>query len=102
MTRPEVMKLEYSLKLKKAQWLAACGHMSTSSQSMHFILSLRLYSSLITLGLGYTTTTHCRPAPSSVRKRQITLTATKQQEDDHSKAMVSFLIAFNWMTKGQD
>ena len=30
----------------KAQWLAACGHMSASSQSLHFILSLRMNSSL--------------------------------------------------------
>ena len=28
--------------------LAACGHVSASSQSLHFILSLRLYSSFIT------------------------------------------------------
>ena len=64
----EVIKLEYILKLKikrndwllvdtswvhsqtqnKAQWLAACGHVSTSSQSLRFILSLRMYSSFIT------------------------------------------------------
>ena len=27
----------------KAQWLAACGHVSASSQSLRFILSLRMY-----------------------------------------------------------
>ena len=44
-----VIKLEYSLRLKiKAQWLAACRHVSASSQSLHFILSLRMNSSLIT------------------------------------------------------
>ena len=32
----------------KVQRLAACGHVSASSQSLHFILSLRLYSSFIT------------------------------------------------------
>ena len=32
----------------KVQWLAACGLVSTSSQSLRFILSLRLYSSLVT------------------------------------------------------
>ena len=32
----------------KAQWLAACGRMSASSQSLCFILSLRLNSSFIT------------------------------------------------------
>ena len=42
-----------------AQWLAACGHMSASSQSLGFILSLRLYSGFITsrpglLGLHHT------------------------------------------------
>ena len=38
----------------KAHRLAACGHMSASSQSLRFILSIRLYSSFITsrLGLG--------------------------------------------------
>ena len=36
----------------KAQWLAACGHVSTTSQSLRFILSLRLYSSFITSGPG--------------------------------------------------
>ena len=33
----------------KAKWLAACGHMSASNQSLPFILRLRLYSSFITL-----------------------------------------------------
>ena len=32
----------------KAQWLAACLNVSASSQSLRFILSLRLYSSFIT------------------------------------------------------
>ena len=32
----------------KAQRLAACGHVSASSKSLCFILSLRLYSSFIT------------------------------------------------------
>ena len=32
----------------KAQWLAACGHVSESSQSLRFILSLRMNSSFIT------------------------------------------------------
>ena len=32
----------------KAQWLAACGHVSTSSQSLSSILSLRMNSSFIT------------------------------------------------------
>ena len=32
----------------KAQWLAACGHVSASSQSLRFILSLRMNSSFIT------------------------------------------------------
>ena len=45
----EVIKLEFMFRLKnKAQRLAACGHVSTSSQSLRFILSLRLYSSFIT------------------------------------------------------
>ena len=33
----------------KAQWLAACGHTSASSQSLRFISSLRMNSSFITL-----------------------------------------------------
>ena len=32
----------------KAQWLAACGHVSASSQSLRFILSLRMNLSFIT------------------------------------------------------
>ena len=32
----------------KAQWLADCGHVSASSQSLRFILSLRMNSSFIT------------------------------------------------------
>ena len=32
----------------KAQWLAACGHVSACSQSLRFILSLRMNSSFIT------------------------------------------------------
>ena len=32
----------------KAQWLAACGHVSANSQSLRFILSLRMNSSFIT------------------------------------------------------
>ena len=55
---PEVIKLEYSLKLniKRNDWLF-CGHVSVSSQSLRFILSLRMNSSLITsgpaLGINY-------------------------------------------------
>ena len=40
------------------QWLAACGHVSASSQSLHFILSLSLYSSFITSGPGFKCRTH--------------------------------------------
>ena len=45
-----VIKLKYSLKLKMKHndWLAACGHVSASSQSLGFILSLRMNSSFIT------------------------------------------------------
>ena len=38
----------HSQTQNKAQWLAAWGHVSASSQSLRFILSLRLYSSFIT------------------------------------------------------
>ena len=38
----------HSQTQNKAHWLAACGLLSASSQSLHFILSLRLYSSFIT------------------------------------------------------
>ena len=41
----------------KAQWLAACGHVSASNQSLRFILSLRMNSSFIT----------SRPALSSTK-----------------------------------
>ena len=46
----KVIKLEFIFKLKiKYQRLADGGHAYTSSQSLHFILSLRLYSGFITL-----------------------------------------------------
>ena len=38
----------HSQTQNKAQWLAVCGHVSASSQSLRFILSLRLYQSFIT------------------------------------------------------
>ena len=38
----------HSQTQNKAHWLAACGHVSASSQSLRFILSLGLYSSFIT------------------------------------------------------
>ena len=38
----------HSQTQNKGQWLAACRHMSASSQSLRFILSPRLYSSFIT------------------------------------------------------
>ena len=44
---PKVIKLEFIIRLKKEQSLAVCGHVSASSQSLGFILSLRLYSSFI-------------------------------------------------------
>ena len=48
----EVIKNEYNKN--KDQWFTACGHVSASSQSLHFILSLRLYLSFISSrpGLG--------------------------------------------------
>ena len=46
---PQAYKtLVQSQTQNKAQWLDACGHVSASSQSLPFILSLRLYSSFIT------------------------------------------------------
>ena len=50
---PEVIKPEYSLKLKIKcnDWLLA--DMSASSQSLCFILSLRMNLSFITLGPGW-------------------------------------------------
>ena len=38
----------HSQTQNKAQLLPACGHVSASSQSLRFILSLRMYSSVIT------------------------------------------------------
>ena len=51
---PKVIKLEFILKQNKVLWLAACRYMSTRSQLLYFILSLRLYSSSITYGPGHT------------------------------------------------
>ena len=41
-TLTEVIKLVHSQTQNRAQWLAACGHVSTSSQSLCPILSLRM------------------------------------------------------------
>ena len=38
----------------KAQWLVTCGHVSASSQSLRFVLSLRMNSSFITSRPGHT------------------------------------------------
>ena len=48
---PNVIKLVHSQTQNKVQWLVACAHVSASSQSLHFILSLRMNSSFITSGL---------------------------------------------------
>ena len=46
--RPRGYKTWVHSKSKiKAQWLAACGHVSATSQSLRFILSLRVNSSFI-------------------------------------------------------
>ena len=51
----------------KAQWLAACGHVSASSQSLYFILSLRMNSSFIT----------SRPGLSVLGAKKLTLNLLK-------------------------
>ena len=43
----------HSQTQNKVQWLAGCGHVSAISQSLRFILSLRMYSSFITLRPGF-------------------------------------------------
>ena len=40
----------HSQTQNKVQWLATCRYVSSSSQSLRFILSLKLYSSFITSG----------------------------------------------------
>ena len=58
MTRPRGYKTWLQSQTQsKAQWLAACGHMSTSSQSLCFILSLRMNSSFTTSRPGNATIT---------------------------------------------
>ena len=48
-TRPRSYKTwVHSQTQNKVQWLAACGHVSASSQSLHFIFSPRLCSNFIT------------------------------------------------------
>ena len=56
-TRPRGYKTwVQSQTQNKAQWLAACGHVSTSSQSLRFILSLRMNSRFITSRPGLNAT----------------------------------------------
>ena len=49
----EVKTLVHSQTQNKAQWLDACGLVSASSQSLRFILSLKLYSGFITSRPGF-------------------------------------------------
>ena len=51
----------------KPQWLAACGHVSASSQSLHYILSLKMNSSFITSRPGPKPNTQCAPITANVR-----------------------------------
>ena len=43
---PYLLRVHFQTQ-NNAQWSAACGHVSASTQSLRFILSLRLYSSYI-------------------------------------------------------
>ena len=54
-TRPRCYRTwVHSQTQNKAQWLAACGHVSASSQSLRFILSLRMNSNFKTSRPGFT------------------------------------------------
>ena len=74
---PEVIKLEYSvsLKCKIKLRLAACGHVSASSQSLRFILSLRWKSSFKTLRpvLGLVGLRFCGFMSGSTQKLKVSL-----------------------------
>ena len=71
----EVIKLEFilRLKIKHNHWLladtCACGHISASSQSLCFILSLKMYSGFITLRPGTSRTWNNIPYYSTVHIR---------------------------------
>ena len=70
----EVIKHEYSLKLeiKRSAWLLAdTWLLSASSQSLHFILSLRMNSSLITWRPG------CHVGPLKTQSLMVALWVAK-------------------------
>ena len=81
----------------KAQWLAACGHVTASSQSLRFIFSLRMNSSFITSrpesndsdllvfeSSTYLSINHTHPAPTSMLKRQQSKEESKDLESTQS------------------
>ena len=88
MTRPRCYKTwVHSQTQNKAQWLAAWGHVSVSSQLVCLILSLRLYSSFITSRPGTATVTEHRPTHGTKKQRQRTLTWTCHQE--HAQVQIN-------------
>ena len=87
MTRTQDYKTwVHSQTQNKAQWLAAYGHVSESSQSLRFILSLILYLSSITLRPGNATITEHRTSYGTSKKRYRANTA-KWQKKKHNWAM---------------
>ena len=59
----------------KVQLLAACGHVSASSQSLRFILNLRLNSNCLTSGAG-NATIHTPDQPTDRESGQMAISAT--------------------------
>ena len=73
----------HSQTQNKAQWLAVCGHVSASSQSSRFILSLSLYSSFITSRPGtdppMKVLCHCRHRVRSLTREFHAFLITKRR-----------------------
>ena len=79
-------------RVRKQPIIALYFELSASSQSLRFILSLRMNSSSTTSGPGNSTTACHRRTHGSVRKIHGTVTLTQQQE--HNEVIQSELSLF--------
>ena len=82
----DILKCKNVSKYDRLRDYKTWVHVSASSQSLRFILSLRLNSNFLTSRPGNVTITLCRPAHGIVRKRQRTITTTWHPKDYKSKA----------------
>ena len=94
-TRPRGYKTWVQSQIRnKVQWLAVCGHVSASSQSLRFIMSLRLnlrarkYHNHRPTQIPWGRDAehqppHCKNTSKATSSLERTLSTTKQNKDKH-------------------